>query len=79
MRVLFKVFGYLLFAVGCAFGSAALALNLLSEALAHGTPEPEVVLIMIMAALLGGVLGIKIFRIILLKTINRSPEQLSNT
>ena len=75
MRVLFKVFGYLLFAVGCAFGSASLALNFLSEALAHGTPEIEVVSIMIISALLGGVLGIKIFSLILQRTINQHTNK----
>ena len=75
MRVLFKVFGYLLFAVGFAFGSASLALNFLSEALAHGTPEIEVLSIMIISALLGGVLGIKIFSLILQRTINQHTNK----
>ena len=75
MRVLLKVFGYLLFAVGVAFGRASLALNFLSEALAHGTPEIEVVSIMIISALLGGVLGIKIFSLILQRTINQHTNK----
>ena len=75
MKVLLKVFGYLLFAVGFAFGSASLAINFLTEALAHGTPEIEVVSIMIIAALLGGVLGIKIFSLILQRTINQHTNK----
>ena len=75
MRVLLKAFGYLLFAVGFAFGSASLALNILAEALAHGTPEIEVVSIMIIAALVGGVLGIKFFSLILRRTINQHTNK----